>query len=59
MPWTRKQVRYLLSSGSPLSGAQKTKMKGELHENPSMGHMKKGSKKTAKLSTLKKAAFNG
>jgi hypothetical protein len=44
MPWTRRQVKYLLSSGSPLSGAQKEKMKGELHENPAMGHEKKGSK---------------
>lgn len=43
MPWTRQQVKYLLSSGSPLSGGQKTKMKGELHSNPSMGHERKGS----------------
>jgi hypothetical protein len=43
MPWTRRQVRYLLSSGSPLSGAQKGKMKDELHANPAMGHEKKGS----------------
>jgi len=42
MPWTRQQVKYLLSSGSPLSGGQKEKMKGELHANPSMGHMHKG-----------------
>lgn len=26
-----KQVRYLLSSGSPLSGGQKAKLKSELH----------------------------
>lgn len=44
MPWTRRQVKYLLSSGSPLSGEQKTKMVGELHSDPSMGHKKKGSK---------------
>lgn len=44
MPWTRRQVKYLLSSGSPLSGQQKTKMKGELHADPAMGHEKKGSK---------------
>ena len=44
MPWTRKQVKYLLSNGSPLSGQQKTKMVGELHANPAMGHEKKGSK---------------
>ena len=42
MPWTRQQVKYLLSSGSPLKGSQKEKMKHELHENPSMGHMQKG-----------------
>jgi hypothetical protein len=43
MPWTEKQVRYLLSSGSPLSRDQKFNMKGELHANPSMGHKKKKS----------------
>jgi hypothetical protein len=48
MPWTRRQVRYLMSSGSPLTEAQKTKMKGELHDNPSMGHMKKGYRKDTK-----------
>jgi hypothetical protein len=42
MPWTRKQVRFLESSGSPLTGAQKNKMNAELQANPSMGHMKKG-----------------
>lgn len=41
MPWTRKQVKYLLSSGSPLSESQKTKMKKELHANPQIGHKKK------------------
>lgn len=43
MPWTRKQVKRLLSNGSPLSGDQKEKMKGELHADPQMGHAKKGS----------------
>lgn len=28
---SRKEVGYLLSSGSPLSGSQKSKLKGELH----------------------------
>lgn len=42
MPWTRRQVRYLLSSGSPLKPSQKKKMVGELHANPAMGHKKKG-----------------
>lgn len=43
MPWTPKQVRYLLSSVSPLTPAQKAKDKAELHTNPQMGHAKKGS----------------
>ena len=44
MPWTRKQVKMLLSSGSPLSTVQKAKMVAELHQDPSLGHKKKGSK---------------
>lgn len=44
MPWTRKQVRKLLSSGSPLTEGQKAKMKAELHANPKLGHARKGSK---------------
>lgn len=28
---SRRQVGYLLSSGSPLSGAQKRKLRSELH----------------------------
>ena len=55
MPWTRQQVKYLLSSGSPLSGGQQQKMKGELHANPAMGHKKKGSKALKKP----KSAFYG
>lgn len=51
MPWTRKQVRYLESSGSPLTQAQKDKMNAELHANPAMGHMKKGSKAMKKEPT--------
>jgi hypothetical protein len=43
MPWTRKQVKKLLSSGSPLSAAQQDSMKAEMHANPAMGHAKKGS----------------
>jgi hypothetical protein len=42
MPYTEKQVRYLLSNGSPLNAVQKEKMKGELHADPAMGHKKKG-----------------
>ncbi len=51
MPWTPKQVRYLESSGSPLTAAQKGKMNKELHENPSLGHHQKGS------AAMKKAPF--
>jgi hypothetical protein len=43
VPWTPKQTRYLLSKVSPLSGTQKSKMKGELHSDPSMAHARKGS----------------
>lgn len=43
MPWTRKQVKLLLSSGSPLSAAQQAKVKSELHADPALGHAKKGS----------------
>lgn len=43
MPYTRKQVRFLLSKGSPLSPSQESSMKEELHNNPAMGHAKKGS----------------
>jgi hypothetical protein len=42
MPWTRKAVKFLLSKGSPLSHEQKHKMLGELHDNPSLGHARKG-----------------
>lgn len=45
MPWTPKQKRYLLSSGSPLTSKQKAKMKAELHANPELGHRRKGYKK--------------
>jgi len=43
MPWTPRQTRYLLSSGSPLSASQKANMKLELHSGPAMGRKKKGS----------------
>ena len=54
MPWTRRQVKYLLSDKvSPLSSKQKAKMERELHANPAMGHKKKGSK------ALKRAKVHG
>jgi hypothetical protein len=49
MPWTRQQVKFLLSKGSPLTGDQKAKMESELHADPSLGHAKK-------KAALKKAA---
>lgn len=55
MPWTRRQVKFLFSAGSPLTPEQKTKMKGELHANPAMGHMHKGYSKTAPLKSLMRA----
>ena len=51
MPWTRQQVKFLLSKVSPLSGAQKTKMIGELHADPAMGHERKGSPALSKAAT--------
>ena len=44
MPWTEQQVRYLLSSGSPLAAVQKENMKTELHSNPALGHAHRGSR---------------
>jgi hypothetical protein len=38
---SEKQVGYLLSKGSPLTGAQKSKLKGELHS----GTVKVGKKR--------------
>lgn len=43
MPWTRRAVKLLLSDKSPLNAKQQAKMKRELHDNPSLGHAKKGS----------------
>jgi hypothetical protein len=56
MPWTRRQVEFLESSGSPLTPAQKGKMNAELHADPSMGHEKKGS--SAMKKEMKKAPFH-
>ena len=37
MPWTRQQVKLLLSKASPLTGAQQAKMKSELHADAAGG----------------------
>jgi hypothetical protein len=47
-PWTRKEISFLLSKASPLTAAQKAKDKQELHQNPSLGHAKKGSQELKK-----------
>lgn len=41
MPWTRKQVKLLLSKASPLTDEQQASMKAELHADPSLGHAQK------------------
>jgi hypothetical protein len=43
MPWTNREFRFLMSSGSPLTEQQKAKDKAEAHSNPSMIHRKKKS----------------
>lgn len=58
MPWTRKQVKLLLSDASPLTSGQKDKMKSELHANPKMGHLKKGSKQLKKRFSTESHAYN-
>jgi len=60
MPWTRKQVKLLLSKASPLSSEQQSKMKSELHADPSMGHAKKRSralKRSKKKSDVRATVF--
>jgi hypothetical protein len=62
MPFTRQQVKFLLSSGSPVSAAEKEKIKGELHADPSLGHARKGSSemKRGRMATaFRKASHHG
>ena len=54
MPWTRKQVRYLLSSVSPLTATQKAKMIRELKANPALGR-----KPESKVKSRKKGRKKG
>jgi hypothetical protein len=51
MPWTERQVRFLESGGSPLNQSQKATMNRELHDDPSLGHNKKGSEAMKKPAT--------
>lgn len=55
MPYTAKQVRYLLSKVSPLSSSEKESIKQELHENPEMGHARKGSRREDVINVLGKS----
>lgn len=43
MPYTQREVRFLLSSGSPFSEKKKNEVKAELHANPALGHGRRGS----------------
>lgn len=56
MPFTKKEVRFLLSNGSPLSEAHKEKVKAELRANPAIGRAKKGS---AAMKRPAKATISG
>ena len=51
---SKKQVRYLLSKGTPLSGPQKAKLMSELHS----GEVTVRSKPKHKPSTFSQAKFN-
>lgn len=55
MPWTRREVRFLLSDGSPLSDAKKEFMKAELHANPALGHSHKGSVTMKRMAGTRKS----
>lgn len=57
MPWTARETRFLLSSGSPLSAVQKENMKSELHANPAMGHARRGSAALKKKKSRMAEAF--
>jgi len=48
MPWTPAQVRLMLSKYTPLKPAQEAKMREELHNNPALGHARKGSQELKK-----------
>ena len=43
MPYTQREVRFLLSSASPFSNNKKDEVKTELHADPALGHQRRGS----------------
>jgi hypothetical protein len=53
MPWTPRQFRFLMSSVSPLTTAQKEKDKAEAHADPSLVHHKKGSSMAKRFGAAK------
>ena len=57
IPWTKRQVRYLLLSGSPLSEDEKAKMKRELHANPALGHARKKGKGKKRTKTMEEVFY--
>jgi hypothetical protein len=59
MPWTPRAKRFLLSSGSPLTQAQKDKMKDELHADPSLGHAEKKKQPGRMRRAAERAEENG
>ncbi len=55
---SKRQVGYLLSSGSPLTTIQKAKLKRELHSGAvKVKSMKKGGKKAAPKKASKKMGY--
>ena len=54
---SKKQVGYLLSSGSPLSDKQKSKLKNELHSGKVKVMKGKGKKAAPKKSSKKGGAY--
>src|SRR5262245_56876258 len=59
MPYTRKQVKLLLSKASPVSEAKKQEIKNELQADPALGHAKKGSAELKKKPAAKKKPADG
>jgi hypothetical protein len=55
MPWTRKQVKLLLSKASPLTASQQDAMQAELHAAPALGHARKGSAALKRTSSARLA----
>ena len=57
MPWSERQFRFLMSSGSPLTAAQKEKDKTEAHADPSLLHHHAGDPALRKKPHIMAARF--